>query len=186
MKTGYNVVDVMTRMVIKVSPNASIKECASLMEKEEIGSLLVHEKDNLKGIITEQDIVRKVVAHSLDAQKTLAKQVMESRVVTIQPEEDIYDALVKMRDAKVRHLPVIENNKIAGILTIKDILKVEPQLIDLVAEKFKLREEEQKPVFTRKSGKCEICGEFFDQLNDADGMTLCADCLEQGEEDLEV
>jgi len=186
LKTGYNVVDAMTRMVIKVSPGASIKDCAKLMEKEEIGSLLVHEKDILKGIITEQDVVRRVVSHGLDTSKTTVKEVMESRLVTIEPQEDLYDALVKMRDANVRHLPVVDKGKIAGILTIKDVLKVEPQLIDLIAEKFKLREEEQKPVFTKKSGKCEICSEYFDELNDAEGMSVCDECLENQDDDLEV
>ena len=60
---------------------------------------------------------------------------MTTKLVTIEPKADIFDAMMLMRDAEVRHLPVVENKKILGFLTMKDILKIEPQLFDLIVEK---------------------------------------------------
>lgn len=186
MKTGYNVIDAMTRMVVTVSLDTSIQECSILMAQEKIGSVVVKEGESVRGIITETDIVRKVVAHNLHVVSTTAKKVMTPRIVSIEPEKDIYDALVVMRDADIKHLPVIDKGKLSGILTMKDILKIEPQLFDLVVEKYRLREEENKPVSTRKEGRCDLCGDYFENLNDADGMSLCNECLDQQEDELEA
>lgn len=186
MKTGYKVVDAMTRMVVTVSPTATIQECSQIMNKEGIGSVVIKDMDAVKGIMTEQDIVRKVVAAGKRPESVTVKEVMERRVISVDPGKDIHDALVIMRDGDIRHLPVVDNGKLLGILTVKDILKVEPELINLIAEKFKLKEEEQKPVFTRKEGRCDICGEYFEDLNDTDGMMLCNECMKKQEEELDV
>ena len=66
---------------------------------------------------------------------------------TIEGESDIYDALVIMRDENIRHLPVVNKGEMVGLLTLKDILKIQPALFELIVEKFELREEENKPVF---------------------------------------
>ena len=93
MKTGYRVGDAMTYYPITVSPDTSILECAKLMEKHVIGSLLVTEENELKGIITEFDIVRKIVAKGKDPNALRARDVMVTRLVTITPDKDIYEAV---------------------------------------------------------------------------------------------
>ena len=176
MKTGYKVLDAMTQAPITISPDTTIKDCARLMREEHIGGIPVSKNGELKGIITEQDIVRKVVALGYDINQPVSK-VMVKRVITIRPDKDIYDALVKMRDHGIRHLPVVKGKKLIGLLTVKDVLKIQPQLFELLAEKYRLREEARKPVFTQNtSGICQVCGVFTDKLYEVDGVLMCAKC----------
>ena len=147
MKIGYKVCDAMTMKPIIVEPDTSIKDCAKIMADNKISSLIIKQNGNLLGIIKERDIVRTVVLENIDASKAKVSDFMIKNVVTISPSVDIYDALVTMKDYDVRMLPVLDGKEMVGLLTVKDILKIEPQLFDLLAEKLVLREEERKPTF---------------------------------------
>jgi len=175
MKTGYKVCDAMTQAPIVVSPDTTIQECAKIMRKEHIGGLPISQNRILKGIITEQDITRKVVALGLDIKKPV-KTIMVKRVITISPEKDIYDALMKMRKYGIRHLPVVDGKKLLGLLTMKDILKIQPQLFEILVEKMAIREADRKPVFSQTSGICQVCGQLTDKLYEVDGVFMCAKC----------
>lgn len=146
MKTGYKVSDAMTQEPIFVGPNEKIVDCAKKMKEHRVGALLVKEKDNILGICTEQDMTYKVVAENKNPEKILMKDIMCTKVKTITPELDIFEALMKMRDLDVRRLPVVNNGKLVGLLTQNDILKIEPQLFDLLVDKIELREEKKKPI----------------------------------------
>lgn len=150
MKTNVSVADAMTRKPITVDANTTMKRCAEVMAGNRVGSLIIKEGDRLLGIIKERDIVRSVVLNNVDSSKAMVKDYMIVDAVTINPNVDIYDALVKMRDMDVRMLPVVDNGKLVGLLTVKDILKVQPSLFDLLAEKMILREEEDKPIFRKR------------------------------------
>lgn len=179
MKTGYKVCDAMTKKPITISPNLSLQECAKIMAEEHVGAVIVHSKE-LHGIITEQDIVRKAVI--LDGNPSVMKssEIMETMMHTIEPEKDIYDALVHMKNKNIRHLPVVSDGKMVGLLTLKDILKIEPQLFDLLVEKFEIREEERKPINNQKEkeGICQECGKYAEELLDKEGVLLCFRCAE--------
>ncbi|MBU1199508.1 MAG: CBS domain-containing protein [Nanoarchaeota archaeon] len=181
MKTGYKVGDAMTINPITVTADISLKECAEIMDKKHVGSLLVKDDGKISGIITEQDMVRKAMAKLLDPAKTTVKEIMETELMTIAPDKDIFDALTKMRDYNIRHLPVIEKGKFVGFLTIKDILKIQPQLFELIVEKFELKEESRKPVFGGgdDEGVCEICGNYSDDIQEAgNGQKVCSQCID--------
>ena len=151
MRTGYKVCDAMTKSPVTVSPDTSIKKCAELMAENKVGSLIIKDDHKLLGIIKERDIVRSVVLENKKPSEALVKDYMVKKVITVLPEEDIYDALVIMRDEDVRMLPVIDGNKVIGLLTVKDILKIQPSLFDLLAEKIVLKEEESKPIFASRN-----------------------------------
>ncbi len=144
MKTGYKVCDVMTLKPVSVSPKTSIVECGSVMAKNHVGSLVVRSGVAIVGLVTEKDIVRKVVAKNLDPKKTLVEEIMLRKFPVISPEKDVYDALVLMRDKNIRQVPVMDGRNMVGFLTGKDILKVQPQLFELLAEKIELREQDRK------------------------------------------
>jgi len=178
MKTGYKVGDAMTIHPVTVNEDTTLKECAEIMAEKHVGSLLIEEKGRVVGIVTEQDLVRKAIANLLDPASTPVKKIMEKELLTISPDKDIYDALKIMRDYNIRHLPVIDKGRFVGFLTIKDILKIQPQLFDLIVEKFELREEARKPVFGGEDteGVCEVCGNYSDNLEDVDGQKVCPQC----------
>ena len=143
-------IDAMTMKPVMVKPDTSMKECARIMADSKVGSLIIKEDEKLLGIIKERDIVRTVVLENVDASKAKVKDYMVRDVVTISPEVDIYDALVTMKDYDVRMLPVLDGKELIGLLTVKDILKIEPQLFELLAEKLVLREEERKPIYNKR------------------------------------
>ncbi|MEM0230871.1 MAG: CBS domain-containing protein [Candidatus Woesearchaeota archaeon] len=176
MKTGYKVCDAMTREPITVSPETSICDCARIMKQKHVGGLLITEGKKLRGIITEQDIVRKAVAQNIDCSKVPVKKLMVKKLITIGPEADIYNALIKMRDNNIRHLPIVDGQNIIGLLTIKDILKIQPELFDLIVEKFEIREEEHKPVRTISNSVCELCGNPAKKLYRVKDMLVCVEC----------
>jgi signal-transduction protein with cAMP-binding, CBS, and nucleotidyltransferase domain len=149
------------------------------MAENHVGAVIVHSKE-LHGIITEQDIVRKAVISNDKPSVRKASEIMETTMHTIEPEKDIYDALVHMKEKNIRHLPVVSNGEMIGLLTLKDILKIEPQLFDLLVEKFELREEERKPINNQeeKEGVCQECGKYAEELLDKEGVLICPNCAE--------
>ncbi len=179
MKTGYKVADAMTIAPISISADTSLIECAKIMSEKHVGTVVVKDWNSL-GILAEQDIVRKAVAEGADLNEKV-KRFMETKLITISPDMDVYDALIKMRDNNIRHLPVIENNSMVGLLTIKDILKIEPELFDLIVEKFELREESRKPInrIIPTEGICQICGEYSEKIKEISGTVLCENCAKQ-------
>jgi len=133
MKTGIKVIDAMTKKPISVTPNEIITNCTKLMLDRHVGSLLVKENEKLLGVLTERDLVR-MISLGIDPKSTKVKQIMTRKIVTITPERDIYDAIVLMNKENVRRLPVITNDKIIGLLTLRDILTIQPTLFDLILE----------------------------------------------------
>ncbi|MBN2367923.1 CBS domain-containing protein [Candidatus Woesearchaeota archaeon] len=180
MKTGLKVMDAMTRSAVTVSPETSVFECAKKMKEERLGSLIIQEKGKLSGILSEQDLVHKIIAKGINPKKTPVKDIMTSEVVSISPEKDITDAILKMSLMNVRRLPVVEDSNIVGILTSKDILKIEPQLFEVLVDKMELREEKRKPInrIGEREGICELCGNYANYLFEQDEIMVCKYCKE--------
>ncbi len=178
MKIGVRVLDAMTKNPVVVNANMSISECARVMEENKVGSVIVKD-ENLLGIITEEDIVRKVVSKKLNLETTNTKNIMVSNLFTTSGKEDIYDALMLMKDKKINHLPVVQNNELIGFLTLKDILKIQPRLAELVVETFDLREEDKKSELFKKKieGDCDNC-KNFSVLHYSNSKWVCEECLE--------
>lgn len=144
MKTGIQVAEAMTEFPVTVSPDKSLEECAKIMANKHVGSLVIKEGKDFLGVVTEQDFVRKAMAKNLPADITKVKQIMRTSVITISPEQDIFEALQVMGEENIRHLPVMDDKKFLGFITGKDILKIQPELFEILAEKIELREEERK------------------------------------------
>jgi len=178
MKTGYKVHDCMTTKPIYVSAEASLEECAKVMVQNHVGALVINDNHKSKGLITEQDIVRKVISKGINPLTKKVKDFMETKLITTSPNDDIYDALIKMRDSNIRHLPVLDNGKMVGLLTLKDVLKIEPQLFELLVEKFELREETRKPINRIISNEaiCQGCGAYVENVTKVKGSLLCERC----------
>ncbi|HIH05055.1 TPA: CBS domain-containing protein [Candidatus Woesearchaeota archaeon] len=156
MKTGISVHECMTTKPISVDRDAGLQDAAKLMADHRIGALLVKEHGTAVGIITDQDIVRHFVAKGINPLARSVRDLRAKELITISPEADIYDALVTMRDHGIRHLPVMQGRELIGLLTLKDILKVEPQLFDIVVEKYEIMEEGRKARAARKAMSSEM------------------------------
>ena len=126
--------EAMTKKVIVINPNTTIKDAAKIMSQYRVGSIVVLEDEKLVGIITELDIIWKVVASELDTKTTLVRDVMSKKVVTINADQTLEDATDVMVENKIKKLPVIEGNKIIGIITATDIISIQPKLIESLAK----------------------------------------------------
>jgi len=139
MKTGIKVIDAMTKKPVSVTQDDTIRNCTQLMLDRHVGSLLVKEGEKLLGFLTERDLVR-MISMGVDPNTTRVKQIMTKKIVAISPEKDIYDAIVLMNRENVRRLPVILNNKIIGLITVRDILTIQPTLFELIMDKVSIIE----------------------------------------------
>ena len=114
--------DIMTREVITVGPHYNVADVASLMDAKGIGSVIVLEEERVMGILTERDIL-KVIGAGEDPKNVAAHEALIGDLYTIAPDASIEDAANQMTQARVRHLPVISDDKIVGILSIRDVVR---------------------------------------------------------------
>ena len=137
----YKVKEFMKKDVVKVTPGTTVKKAAEVMAAEHVSSALVCENKKLLGIITEKDLARKIVAKGLDAERMMAKDIMSTDLVTIDPDKSLYDAMIKMNNKKVTHIPVVKGKEIVGILTSMDILRVQPSYMEILAARKNVEKE---------------------------------------------
>lgn len=138
MKTGYVVADIMTTKPVTCKSTISIKEAAQLLKKHDVRSVLVMDGHALRGIVTDKDFVYRALAEGLDCGQPVSR-IMSPTKYTVEPGIDLFDAVKLMNKHGVHHLPVMEEDKLAGYLTMSNILKVEPQLMEILAEKAQIR-----------------------------------------------
>lgn len=175
MQTGVKVIDIMTEKVVVVKPTETLERCAKLMLKRHLGNVLVMKNEKLLGIITEKDLVREVISKGINAKKTQADQVMSKRIQSISPSADILEAMHHMKTHKIRRLPVIFKKNVIGIITEKDILKIQPAILEIVSKKEAL----VKPKKSRYiEGECDNCDSFA-QLKETNGQFLCEECIDE-------
>jgi CBS domain-containing protein len=181
MKTGFLVADIMTTKPLTVSSSDSIKKVAELMKQYDVTSMLITDHKKVVGIVTGKDFVFKAVAEGFSSNQPVSS-IMSKVLYTVTPRLDIVDALKKMNEYNVRHLPVMEGEKLVGYITMSTILKIEPQLFELFAEKIELRcispDSSMIDLFDGElSGQCESCGNYSSKLIENKGRVLCLHCV---------
>ncbi len=132
-----DVEEVMVKEVISVLPEATIKEAVDLMNHHDIGCLVVADKGSVEGIITERDVLRRVVSKSKRPDLTKVSDVMSKPLIAGGPTMYIEDAAKLMFKKGIKKLPILENGHIVGILTLSDVARIvglEPQVAKVVEE----------------------------------------------------
>jgi CBS domain-containing protein len=109
--------------VVSVSPETSVYDAIKMMAEHEIGALVVLEKGRLVGIVSERDYARKVILKGKSSRETPVAEIMTREVTTVRPETSVEKCMQLMTDERVRHLPVIDGDKLAGIISIGDVVK---------------------------------------------------------------
>jgi len=115
---------VMARNLVTVDKQMTVQEVAKVMESKEVGSVLVLDKESgeIAGIVTERDIVKKVVAKGVDGSSYMVKGIMSSPLLTIDSNKTIFEAGDYMDQKKVRHLAVTESGKVVGVISVRDLI----------------------------------------------------------------
>jgi CBS domain-containing protein len=126
----------MTENPRTVSPDLPVAESARLMRSEDIGSLPVLENERLVGVVTDRDIVTRLVAEGKDAETTSVGGILSGDPLTVTPDQDLDEALRLMRRHQVRRLPVVEDGRLVGVLAQADVARVasEEETGDVVQE----------------------------------------------------
>src|SRR2546428_4189645 len=175
----------MSRPPITAKENETVAGVSKLMGKHDIGCVIIVDKaGNPAGIITERDIVQRVAARNVLPSELKVGQTMSKPVATISPRATVNEAAKIMNHRKIRRLAVMDEGKLVGIVTMKDILQVTPAIIDLASEKSRAGLETPRAQPTL-GGYCDECETWSDNLVQKDGIFLCSDCsrdLEQPEE----
>lgn len=186
--------DVMSSPVIAMGEDAPANRVAELMDKHDLGCIIVTNKEGKPlGIITERDLVVRVLAKNAKPDTLKANEVMTSPLITIEPDATISDAARKMSKLDIRRLGVIYKKQITGLLSSKDILGVMPELIEIIQERARIEKENNEKEETEETtappaGYCDHCGAWSDDLKQHNGEFLCEDCRvelaqeEEGEE----
>lgn len=133
--------DVMTREVITAGPEISVQDAAKAMDKNRIGSIVLVSKEKLVGILTERDIVIKLVMGDLSASDTPVSDIMTTDPVLIEDDADVDDAIEAMNEHHVKRLPVVSGSNLIGIITVSDICALQPEAIEKISELIKSRKD---------------------------------------------
>lgn len=109
--------------IYRIAPDASVFDAVKLMAEKSIGAVLVMEGETVVGIITERDYARKVVLMARSSRDTQVRDIMTSQVMYVEPHQTSNDCMALMTKTRLRHLPVMENGKLIGLVSIGDLVK---------------------------------------------------------------
>jgi len=173
--------DIMTSPVVTIGENETIYKAAQLMDKHDVGCVIVTDKERKPvGILTERDLVSRVLAKNTLPSRIKAGKVMTTPLITIDPGETLAEAARRMSKLNVRRLGVVYKGNLEGVISSKDILAVTPELLEMIQERAKIEKEpvaEEETSETRPlAGYCDHCGRWSDALKEVEGMLLCEEC----------
>ena len=109
--------------VFSVTPNSLVIDAIKMMNQKEVGALLVMENDNLVGIMSERDYTRKVILNNRSSSEINVSEIMTSDLKTVNSSQTIDECMIIMSNNHIRHLPVVDNNKTLGLLSVIDVVK---------------------------------------------------------------
>lgn len=109
--------------VWSIGPEASVYDAIAKMAQEEVGALVVLEGESLIGVVSERDYARKVVLQGRSSRDTKIKDIMTTRVAYARPDQSVEDCMAMMTEKRIRHLPVMDGDKLLGVLSIGDLVK---------------------------------------------------------------
>jgi CBS domain-containing protein len=123
MKTMKQLLGESPRKPLSVMPDDSVIAALELMAKHDVGAILVLEGDQLAGIFSERDYARKVILQGKSSKETKVREIMTEKVIYAKPSQTVDECMAIMTDKRIRHLPVMDNGKLTGIVSIGDLVK---------------------------------------------------------------
>jgi CBS domain-containing protein len=123
MKTVRDILEVKGGPVWSIDPASSVFDALRLMAEKEIGALVVLDENRVAGIISERDYARKVILHGRASPTTLVKEIMTSHIVYTHLDQSIEECMAIVTEKRIRHLPVLQDGKLIGIISIGDLVK---------------------------------------------------------------
>lgn len=128
--------DIMVTDVVSVGPNVIVKKAVKVMNDFEIGCLIVVEDSKVIGILTERDVLKRVVDEGRKPEEARVGEVMSKPPITVNPDASLENAIQLMFKYKIKKLPVVENNRLVGLITFTDLVRAQPALIQTIKRLF--------------------------------------------------
>ena len=171
--------DVMSSPVLTIDVKKTALDAGKMMRKNRKGFLVVTEKSKPVGVISDSDLIENVVVAGKRADKVKLESMMREPIIAVDPEDDVLEASRKMKRNNIHRLPVVSNGKLAGVVSLTDIARTSPEMLNLLEYRLKMKE---KPVeITEKTalGMCDSCDNFNEDLQSVNDQWLCEDCREE-------
>lgn len=148
MKTVREILNEKGNQIYSIAPNQKIFEALQLMAEKEVGALLVLDINNIVGIISERDYARKVALEGKSSKDCLVSEIMSTHVMYVSPDSSTDECMALMINKKVRHLPVIDSDKLVGVISIGDVVNavideekfINDQLVRYITDKPPMRD----------------------------------------------
>jgi len=168
--------EAMSSPVISVDENEDIVQVANKMREQRVGAVIVvNMNGNPVGIVTERDIVTRVVADGVDPNMLVASKVMSSPLKMVEPELGLMDAMKMMDRENIRRLGVIYKGDLVGIVTDRSILRLVPTIMDIMKEQKEIMGDTSSSGASTV-GYCDRCEVYSSNLRGIDGEFLCEEC----------
>jgi CBS domain-containing protein len=191
METDLAVSDVMSRRLITADVSETADKLGKLMTEAKVGSIIITKETHPVGIVTERDLVAKVISEGLLPASVKASNLMSTPLITIAPEKSVELASREMAHRRIRRLPVVQGNKLIGLLSDSDLLMVSSELSEILRdiirqnnpegefapESEEAKENKNPSMFTQ--GICEVCQKFKESLENINGTYVCNSCREE-------
>ncbi len=182
MKGKLPVSEIMCTDIPLMEPFDTVEDAAAKMVEHATGCVIITEEGNPIGMVTERDIVRKVVSARKNPARVQLKEIMSSPIVWIPRNTDILEAARQMSKLKIRKLVVMHEGRLLGVVSVQDILGIAPHLIEVTRELANLSSEQDDMLtasIEQASGYCESCKVYSDMLEYHDDLLICPDCKER-------
>lgn len=176
----------MNSPVITAAPDESIQEISMKMAASKAGSVVITENNLPLGIVTDGDIVTKVVSKDSTPSTVKAIDVMSKPLHMIESEKEIIEAARAMRTHGIKRLGVSYRNGLVGIISISDILAITPELFDIISEKAMIMTGQASKEPAYLAGYCDSCNQWSDRLLEIDGRFMCGECTSGNPEEDEL
>ncbi len=172
--------DAMRKKVFTTTVDESVLDVAIKLKNNGVGSLVVMDGEKPIGIITREDISDKVAAQDKKASEVKVKDVMNQPLISCSSNDDINSVSKIMVKYGYRRIPVIDNGKLVGIISAKEILKISPVLVDVFKEYLERKYSPDKEE-SMEGGTCEMCDNYSESLTNVNDKWICEACKEESE-----
>lgn len=181
--TTVSVKEMMSKPALTIEHNKSAQSAAMVMKKNRKGFLVVTKKGTPVGVLSDSDLINKIIVKKRDAMKTQVNEIMATPLIVVDPNADAIGAVEKMKKSNIHRLPVVEKGKAIGVLSLTDVARASPDMYYLLEYR---QEMKRAPIEIREkytSGICESCANYSERLvNMEDGRWMCESCQDEMEE----
>lgn len=182
-RNTVTVKEMMSKPALTIDGNKSARAAAVLMRKNRRGFLVVVKKGKPIGVLSDSDLINRVIVKKRDASKTKVKNIMAHPLIVITSDSDAMSAVEKMKRSNIHRLPVVDAGKVVGVLSLTDIARASPDMYYLLEYR---QEMKKSPIEIREehtSGICDSCANYSELLTHMnDGRWLCESCQDEMEQ----